>query len=131
MGLPYATVKDVHVAAAALTACLFLLRAYWMAWRPESLARRWVRLVPHVVDTLLLVSGVWIALELGTAGVRGWLPAKLIALVAYIVLGTVALKRGRTRGIRMGAALAAALVLAYIACVAGTKSAWGPLAGWA
>lgn len=51
-------------------------------------------------------------------------------LVIYIVLGMVALKRGRTRGIRITAAFSAAVVLAYIFGVAATKSTWGPLAGW-
>jgi uncharacterized membrane protein SirB2 len=101
-----------------------------MAWRPQFLARRWVRILPHVVDTILLLSGVWIAFQLGEAGVRGWLPAKLIGLVIYIMLGMVALKRGRTRGIRIIAALSAVGVLTYIFGVAVTKSAWGPLAGW-
>ena len=130
MDLPYVTTKLLHVGAVALTACLFVLRAYWMVWQPAFLARRWIRVVPHAVDTLLLLSGVWLAVEIGAAGLRGWLPAKLIGLVVYIVLGMVALKRGRTRGVRIAAAFAAVLTLAYIVCVALTKSAWGPLAPW-
>ena len=130
MDLPYSTVKSLHVGAAGLTACLFVLRAAAMAWRPEYLTRRWVKFLPHAVDTLLMLSGVWIAFQLGAAGVQGWLPAKLIGLVIYIVLGMVALKRGRTRGRRIAAALLAVIVLAYIFGVAVTKSVWGPFAGW-
>ena len=116
--------------AVALTASLFVLRVAWMCRSPARLSRRWVRIVPHLIDTVLLASGVWLAWQIGGAGVRGWLPAKLVGLVAYIVLGTVALKRGRTRGIRIGAAIAALLTFAYIVLVAVGKSAWGPLDRW-
>jgi uncharacterized membrane protein SirB2 len=128
MELPYTAVKGLHVGAAGLTASLFVLRAAWMVWKPEILSRRWVRIVPHVIDTLLLASGVWLAFQIGAGGLGGWLAAKLIGLLIYILLGTVALKRGRTRGIRITAALAALLVLVYIISVAVTKSAWGLLA---
>jgi uncharacterized membrane protein SirB2 len=128
MELPYTTVKGLHVGAAGLTASLFVLRAAWMVWKPEVLSRRWVRFVPHVIDTLLLASGVWLALQIGAAGLKGWLAAKLIGVVIYILLGMVALKRGRTRGVRLAAALAAILTLVYIASVAVTRSAWGLLA---
>ena len=126
--LEYSTVKSLHVVLAATTGSLFLIRTYWMVRQPPFLRRRWVKVVPHLVDTLLLVSGVWLALRIGLTGLRGWLPAKLIALVLYIALGMIALKWGRTKPLRVTAAFAALLVLGYIACVAATKSPWGPLA---
>ena len=122
------TVKSVHILLAATTGFLFAVRAYWRVRRSPVPALRWVKVVPHIVDTLLLASGVWLALQIGPTGLRGWLPAKLIALVLYIALGMVALKLGRTQSIRITAAIAALLVLGYIACVAATKSAWGPVA---
>ena len=124
----YLTVKALHILLAATTATLFAVRAYWRVRRSPVLALRWVKVVPHIIDTLLLASGVWLALQIGPTGLRGWLPAKLIALVLYIALGMAALKLGRTRSIRMIAAIAALFVLGYIACVAATKSAWGPVA---
>jgi uncharacterized membrane protein SirB2 len=85
---------------------------------------RFVRIAPHVVDTLLLASAVWLAWFLGQVPfVHGWITAKVLALVAYIVLGTIALRRGRSRAVRaaaFGAALAAA---AYIVAVALTRDA--------
>ena len=128
MHLEYSTVKALHIVLAATTGSLFLLRTYWMVRQPFLLLHRWVKVVPHVVDTLLLVSGVWLALHIALPGLRGWLPAKLIALVLYIALGMIALKWGRTKPLRVTAAFAALLVLGYIACVAVTKSPWGPLA---
>ena len=127
---PYTNVKTLHVTTVALTGALFVLRAAWSVAAPARLTQRWVRLVPHVIDTLLLLSGVWLAVQIGMAGVRGWLPAKLVGLVLYIVLGTIAIKRGRTRAVRIGAAIAALATLGYIVSVALTKSPWGWLAQW-
>ena len=129
MDLPYFGVRHVHVAAVTLSLCLFVLRVVWRARAPERLARRWVKVLPHVVDTVLLLSGVWLAWQLGAAGVRGWLPAKLVALVAYIVLGSIALRRGPSRGVAIGAAVAAVATFGYIVSVAIMKSPWSVLAG--
>ncbi len=128
MDLQYSTVKSLHVVLASTTGCLFALRAYWIVRKPQFLSRRWVKVVPHVVDTLLLVTGVALAVQIGLPGLRGWLPAKLIGLALYIALGMVALRQGYTRRVRITAALAALLVLGYIVCTAVIKSAWGPLA---
>jgi len=122
----YPSVKFLHVAAVLTTIVLFCLRAYWRAAASPRLAQRWVRVFPHVVDTVLLVSGIWLAWQLGTAAWRGWLPAKLFGLAAYIVLGTIALRRGRTPAIRLAATALALASLAYIVAVALTKT---PLPG--
>ena len=124
----YATIKTVHVGAAALSVSLFVVRGAWMLRAPERLTARWVRVVPHVIDTALLASALWLAWQLGIEGTRGWLWAKVIALAAYIVLGSIALKRGRTRGVRVGAFVAALATFAYIVSVALAKSALGFLA---
>jgi uncharacterized membrane protein SirB2 len=104
MSVDYAAIRGVHVAAAATSLALFVLRAGWMLGSPSRLETRWVKVVPHVVDTALLVSALWLAWQLGAAGVRGRLAAKVIAVLVYIAAGTVALKRGRTRGGRNRAA---------------------------
>jgi len=80
-----------------------------------------VRIAPHVNDTLLLASGFSLAILLGQYPlVNGWLTAKLFALIVYIVLGTVALKRGRTRRTRIAAWVAALVVFGYMVAVAVT-----------
>jgi uncharacterized membrane protein SirB2 len=127
--MDYLAVKHVHLAAIATSITLFVVRAFWMVFAPARLERRWVRVVPHVVDTLLLLSGVYLAWQIGAEGVRGWLPAKIGGLVLYIVLGAVALRRGRTRGVRIAAAVAAVVTFAWIASVALTKSPLGFLHG--
>lgn len=122
MAVDYTAVKTVHVAAATLSVALFALRGAWMLRAPQRLALPWVRIVPHVVDTVLLASALWLAWQLGGDGTRGWLWAKLAALAAYILLGTVALKRGKTRRVRVAAFAAALATFAYIVSVAVTKS---------
>jgi uncharacterized membrane protein SirB2 len=85
-----------------------------------------VRIVPHVVDTLLLASALWLAVQLGS--LESWLLAKIAALLVYIGLGTLALKRSRTRRVREVALAAALATFAYIVSAAVTKSPLGFLA---
>ena len=124
----YTFVKHLHAGAVALSITLFVVRLGWRFLSPERLQRRWVKIVPHVVDTALLLSGAWLAFQLGRAGVGGWLPAKLVALVLYIVLGAIAIRYGRTPNVRIAAALGALVTFAYIVSVALTKSPAGFLA---
>ncbi len=85
--------------------------------------RRWVRIVPHVVDSILLASAIALACALGVVPVRNdWLSAKVVALLAYVMLGSVALKRGRTDKEKAAAFAAALAVFGYIVSVAHTHS---------
>lgn len=128
MTISYAAIRQLHVAAAALSLALFLLRAAWMLIAPARLQMRWVKIVPHCVDTILLASALWLAWQLGADGTRGWLAAKVIAVIVYIAAGSVALKHGRTRGVRLAALALALVTFGYIVSVAVTKSALGILA---
>jgi uncharacterized membrane protein SirB2 len=117
--MSYLILKNLHLATIAITLTLFLLRGFWMMADSPRLQARWVRIVPHVNDTLLLASGIGLAVLIQQYPlVHGWLSAKLFALIAYIVLGTIALKRGKTRGQRIAAWIAALLVFGYMATVA-------------
>lgn len=121
--MAYALIKQVHLATIAITLALFLLRGFWMMAGSKRLQARWVRIVPHVNDSLLLASGIALAVLLQQYPlVHGWLTAKFFALIAYILLGTVALKRGRTRGVRITAWVLALLVFGYLVAVARTRS---------
>ena len=125
MIVEYGVVKSVHVGAAAISLALFALRGGWMLYAPARLDRRWVKVVPHVIDTALLASALWLAWQLGAQGTRGWLAAKIAGLAVYIALGTVALKRGRTRATRVAAFVAALATFGYIVSVAVIKSPLG------
>jgi len=116
--------KTTHIACAALSIIGFLLRGGWMLIGSPLLRARMTRILPHVVDTLLLGTGVALALRIAQYPfVDAWLTAKVVGIVLYIGFGMVALRRGRTRGARLVAFGAAVLTFAYIVGVALTRSA--------
>ncbi|MGB6055936.1 MAG: SirB2 family protein [Burkholderiaceae bacterium] len=122
--MDYLAVKHLHMSCVALSGTLFLLRGGWMLADSSMLARRWVRMLPHVVDTLLLTSAIVLAWWSGQYPLaQNWLTAKVLGLIVYIALGTVALKRGRTKAVRTAAFVGALLCFAYIVGVAVTRSA--------
>ena len=124
MAASYTLLKYLHVSCVALSGAGFVLRGRWMLRDSPLLARRWVRIAPHVVDTVLLASAIALCVLIGQYPLQqNWLTAKVLGLVAYVVLGTIALKRGRTRGTRIAAFCGALLVFAYIVAVAMSKSA--------
>lgn len=122
--ISYIAVKHIHVTCAALSISLFLLRGVLMLRHSAALQQRWLKITPHVVDTLLLASALtMVAWSAQYPFVQSWLTAKVLALLAYIVLGMIALKRGKTARIRLMAFIAALLVFAYIVAVAITRQA--------
>lgn len=110
--------KYFHVTCVALSLSGFSLRAWWRLYRPQRLQQRWVKRAPHWVDTALLLSGLAMAVRYWwPLWQRPWLLAKLTALVAYILLGALALRQGRPW--QVAAALG---VFLYIVAVALTKN---------
>lgn len=120
--MDYYGLKHFHMTCAGLSGLLFLLRGGWMLRGSNMLQQKWVRIAPHLIDTLLLVSAILLAVwSRQYPGQQPWLTAKLLALAGYIVLGSVALKRGRTQGQRSAAFIGALALFAYIVAVAVTK----------
>ena len=125
--MDYLTIKSIHVGSVAASYVLFVLRGVWMLRGSAVLRERWVRVVPHAVDTVLLVSAVTIAVMSRQYPFDApWLTAKVLALFAYVGLGSAALTRGPTTSIRLTAWLAAQCVFLYIVAVALTRD---PTAG--
>lgn len=115
-------VKLLHVACALLSISGFVARGLLMLLDSHWLQARLVKIAPHVVDTVLLISAIVLASQWGWAALQmPWLLAKIIALLAYIGLGSVALRAGRPKVIRVSAWLGALLTVAYIVAVAVTK----------
>lgn len=127
----YSALKHIHVTTVVLSFGLFALRGFWMLADSAHLQRRWVRIVPHAIDTVLLASALGlIAILHQYPLVQDWLTAKVLGLVLYIVLGSIGLKRGPTKAIRATAWIAALVVFGYIVGVALTRSplsflSWG------
>jgi len=121
--MSYLALKHLHVTCAVLSGGFFALRGLWMLGMPHMLERRWVRIAPHVIDTVLLASAVAMAVwSMQYPFAQHWLTAKVLALVLYIVLGTVALKRGRNRTVRAAAYAGALAAFGYIVGVALTRN---------
>ena len=119
----YGLLKQLHLTTIAITLGLFILRGIWMMASSPRLQARWVRIVPHVNDSLLLASGIGLAMLIQQYPlVHGWLTAKFFALILYILLGTFALKRGKRKNQRIAAWIAALLVFGYMVAVAITHN---------
>lgn len=127
----YSILKHVHVTCVVLSGLGFLLRGLWMLAGSSLLNHRLTRILPHAVDAVLLASAIALAILADQYPLRdAWLTAKVGGLVAYVALGTVALKRGRTRSIRLAAMVAALGVFGYIVSVAVTKQPAGFMAAF-
>jgi uncharacterized membrane protein SirB2 len=120
--MDYLTLKTIHVGSVAMSYVLFFVRGVWMMRDSPRLHERWVRVVPHLVDTVLLASAVTMAVMIRQYPFEAnWLTAKVIGLVIYIALGMIALRFGNTRSTRVMAWVAAQIVFLYIVSVAVTR----------
>ena len=124
--MDYAALKTLHLAAVALSITGFAARGAGALAGAGWVRSRVARTAPHVVDTVLLLSALALAwtLRLNPASTP-WLLAKILALVAYIGLGAVALRPGRPLAVRATAWALALLSVAYIVSVAITKDPAG------
>lgn len=116
------TIVHLHGLFVILSLIGFITRGYWMLRDCPALNARWVKIAPHVIDTLLLVTALWAAwVMFWSNGIHpAFLTVKIVGLLAYIVLGTIALKRGKTKAIRAGAFVASLAVFAYLMAVGKT-----------
>lgn len=112
-------IKNLHLFCAVTSYALFFLRGLWSLNESAIMRRRWIKIVPHLIDTLLLGSAIMLAYGIGQYPFHdAWLTAKAGALLLYIALGSIALKYGKNKSQRCQAWLAAQLVFAFIVLVA-------------
>ena len=120
--ISYLFVKQLHITFAVLSVTGFCLRGYWMITDDARLKAMPTRVLPHINDTLLLLTALILVAMSGLYPLRvDWVTLKVLLLIAYIVLGTFALKRGKTRRARIGFFSAALAVVTAIIIVAITK----------
>lgn len=121
--MDYALLKMIHVGSVILSYSLFFLRGIWLMQDSVNLRQRWVKILPHVIDTVLLTSAILLAMIIQQNPLYdSWLTAKVAGLLSYIGLGMVAMRFGKTRKIKIMAWIAAQCVFIYIVLVALTKS---------
>lgn len=114
----YMALKHTHLMLVGISLALLLLRFALSLRGSAWLERKFLKVVPHVVDTLLLLSAIGMMLMISQYPfVTPWLTEKLIGVLAYIAMGFMALK-GRTLLLRcfgLAGALGWLLLLAKVA----------------
>jgi len=118
--------KLIHVSCVVISFAGFVTRSAWIVFSPKMLARKWVRIFPHLIDTLLLISAILLLFQLRLSLLENnWLLAKIGALLFYIMFGMIAFRKNLSAVIRFIAWLAAISTFLYIVSVALTKSVFG------
>ncbi len=119
----YLWIKHTHVSMVTITTIFFVIRFFWMIKYPALLRQRWVKVFPPIIDTILLASGIAMAMLSHQYPLQQpWLTAKVIALIAYIIFGMIALKWGSTLRIRITAGIFACASVGYIISSALTRN---------
>jgi len=129
--MDYSLVKQLHMTLALISVGGFVLRWTWRMQQSPLALTRAVRIVPHVVDTLLLISAFAMIALAGQVPVgMAWLSAKIGGLVLYILLGMVAMRSAPVKSRSFPAFIVAILIFCWIFSVAVSKSPLGFLS-WA
>ncbi|EGH4697590.1 SirB family protein [Salmonella enterica] len=121
-----AMLLTLHLICVALSVSLFVARYWWRYCGHALAAARWTRIVPPVIDTLLLLSGIGLIVKthiLPFTELGSWLTEKLFGVIIYIVLGFIALdyRQARSQQTRFIAFPLALVVLYIIIKLATTK----------
>lgn len=125
----YFAIKYLHVTCVILSGAGFFLRGLLMLNDSPLMKNRWLKIIPHINDTLLLLAALTLAAMIGQYPfVTGWVTAKVFGLIGYIILGSLALKAGRSKRVRLICWVLALLVFAWIISVALTHDPRGFLA---
>jgi uncharacterized membrane protein SirB2 len=115
----YLLLRHVHIGCAVISVALFVLRGALMLAESPWQRTTVLRYLPHAVDTVLLTSALMLTTVVHQYPfAHAWLTAKVVLLVAYVVLGSVALRRGPTKAVRTAALAGALLVMAFLVSVA-------------
>jgi uncharacterized membrane protein SirB2 len=123
----YPAIRNFHMSLALLSLIGFTVRGWWSIQGSALLQQRWVKITPHFIDTLLLLTAIALMIILGQhPGNQSWILAKIIALLFYIGFGTMAIKRAATQ---TGKAVFFSLAIATFCYIVGVAIAHHP-ASW-
>lgn len=114
-------IKSIHIFFVLFSFFSFVSRVILSEFKPEFLQQKWIKIAPHVVDTLLIISGITLVIQGSWLSTQyDWLVGKLLVLCIYIVLGIVTMrKRGKTRWLAFTATV---VCFVYIMVVAISKT---------
>ncbi|MCK4865222.1 MAG: SirB2 family protein [Gammaproteobacteria bacterium] len=116
-------IKLIHMSTAFISISLFLLRGFWVFRESPMMTKKWVKILPHVNDTILLTTATLLAINIQQYPfVHAWLTTKVTALIVYIVFGMFALKRAKEMKNKVVFFILALLTFSYIVGVALTRS---------
>jgi len=116
----YIALKHLHLSLIAISFLLFLIRGFWLLSNSPRLQQKLIKILPHPVNLLLILSGFGVAYSLNLPVSTPWILAKLVALLVYVALGILAFKQ-TTRAKQILFFSAALLTFVYIVSVAVTK----------
>jgi len=116
-------IKLIHMSTAFISISLFMLRGFWVFRESPMMNKKWVKILPHVNDTVLLVTAVFLTIGINQYPfTHDWLTAKFIALFFYIGFGMFALKRAKELKNKVVFFILALLTFSYIVGVAIMRS---------
>ncbi len=113
--------KSFHITLAYLTVIGFVVRGLWSIIDSPMREQKWVRVMPHIIDTALLGIGVVMVFSIGASFTDGWLAAKMLALLAYIGFGVMTM-RAKSKGMKIAGFLLALASVGYLFAVAFSRS---------
>ena len=117
-------IKLIHMSTAFISISFFLLRGVWVFNSSKMMSKKWVKIVPHVNDTILLITAIILAVNLQQYPfTHDWLTAKFIALLLYIIFGMFALKRAKEMKNKIIFFVFSLLTFSYIIGVALNRTA--------
>lgn len=112
----------LHVLFALLSGFGFFMRGIGQLRGQPWVQRKPMRILPHIIDTGLLLTAIALLVTLSISPLTDWVLAKIIALVVYIALGVVAFRIAKTPVRKAVFWLAALMVFVYMYAVAVTHS---------
>lgn len=119
----YFALKHLHMLCAAISIIGFIVRGGLRIAGSSILQKKWIRIAPHIIDTLLILSAIGLMISIQQYPfVNSWLTAKLLGLIVYIFLGVVTMRIAKSQPVRIISYLLAIATFGYIISVAISKT---------
>lgn len=124
----YLSIKMLHISCAVISISGFIFRSMLVINASTYAQNRWIKVSPHIIDTVLLGSAVYLAINSQQYPIANtWLTAKIIGLLLYIGFGMIVMRFGTSLRQQLFGFVMALLSFSYIASVALTRNPipWG------